>query len=172
MNIKSLFLAFSFCVLVSCNRESESGILKTDQVMDIYMVNKAGIDLLNSKNEKAYASIKLLDLGGENATQTFSGYSLKMSTDSLYYYNYTAGATRNLVRTDGDTKIYRSDISFNLYRENGDVAPSDIDTLTIFYRWTPDLFQVHSVVYDRDTLTLTRMTDKTGLPYNVVKIVK
>lgn len=172
MKSNIFFLIFLLLMLGACNRDSEDSVIKTDQVLNIYMGNVSGTDLLNTDNEKAYASIKLLDIGGENASQSFSGYSLKMDTDSTYYYYYTAGATRNLVSTAGDTKIYRSDITFNLYKESGDATASDIDTMTVLYRWTPGMFQVSSVVYDRDTLSIERHTDEDGLPYNVVKIVK
>jgi len=83
---------------------------------------------------------------------------------------YLAGATRQLVSESADgNKIYRSEILFSLTKKISDTefAPVETDTLEIFYRLNPSVFEVSQVYYN-NVLQFSKIPDQP----NVVTIIK
>lgn len=157
------------CILftfLSCRGDDTQNIQKIDQVLQMYMKNSAGQDLLNKNIAGSYVDVTLKDIGGIKDQTSISGYSLKKTTDPLSYLEYTAGAKRNLVDSvSPDYKTYRSDIAIHLKKKNSDSV--DLDTLTIFYEWTPQIFQVKSVNYNQKPVF-----SKTSALTNTFTVVK
>lgn len=157
------------CILLSflsCRGGDEKDIQKIDQVLHMFIKKSSGQDLLNKNLKGSYTDVVLKDIGGIKDQVSISGYSLKKTTDTLNYLEYSAGAKRNLVDSiSPDYKTYRSDIAIHFSKK--DSANIDLDTLTIFYEWTPQVFQVKSVNYNKK-----QVFSKTSEGNNTFTVVK
>ncbi|WP_213277366.1 hypothetical protein [Chryseobacterium indologenes] len=137
--------------LVSCKSDDDS-LQRIDQVLNIYMKNSAGQDLLNSKKAGSYTGFSVNDIFGTKDISPVS-VSLRMTTDSLFYMEYLAGAKRRRLDSispdqPGTGNSYYSRMQIT-YTKSTNVADNVIDTLEIQYRNTPTVFQVSKVLYNR-----------------------
>jgi hypothetical protein len=168
--MKKYFLAITLALLtlVCCRGDEDDDIQTIDQVLNLYIHNSAGQDLLNSKIEGSYTSISLVDLLDETALKPISGYSLVKDADTVTYLDYPAGAIRLLRDSIGpEEKIYYSNFIIQLSTTKNSVTTTDPDTIRIEYKWTPSLFQISKLWYN-DELKFTKVQGQR----NVVKIVK
>ncbi|WP_297985972.1 hypothetical protein [uncultured Chryseobacterium sp.] len=166
MNAKNLILSFLVIAtaLLAC-RSDDEGLQKIDQILQLYVRNTSGQDLLNPKISGSYQSLTLTDIGGLYDQSSISGYALKKDADTVTYLEYKAGATRYLLdSTNPDYKRYRSDMQANYITSSNDTIQ---DTISVVYEWTPQVFQIQSVLYNKATVFT-----KTEGASNIVKIVK
>jgi len=156
------------CLAVLSCRTGNDDLQKIDQILNIYMKNGAGRDLLHQKKDQTYFTYSMNDVNGIKDIAPVSG-TLRATADSTLFIEYIAGARRIGVDTlDPNNKTYRSDIAFSLIKRlNTTVQDTINDTLRIEYRMTPSAFEVSKVYYN-DTLRFT----KTPGAANVVTIVK
>ncbi|MEN4762538.1 MULTISPECIES: hypothetical protein [unclassified Chryseobacterium] len=155
-----------FFALLSC-RSDEDSLQKIDQLFNLYMKNSAGQDLLNSKKSGSYTAISMNDVNGTTDVAPVT-FSLKMTTDSIYYIEYLAGAKRITVDSiSPEDRTYQSEVTVSLTKPVGDSTEVTVDRLKIQYHWTPSLFEVSKVYYN-DQLQFTK---EPNVP-NVVTIVK
>src|SRR6476646_7848822 len=84
-----LVMAFA---LLSCKSDDES-LQRIDQIMNIYMVNSAGQDLLNSKKPGSFSGYSVNDSLGDRDISPVN-IPLRMRADSTFYMEYIAGAKR------------------------------------------------------------------------------
>lgn len=135
-----------FLSLVSCRNDGED-VQNIDQTIHLYIKDKTGKDLLNKKLAGSYQEVVLKDLGGIRDQMSMSGYNLKKDADTLTYMEYIVGAKRNLKDSlSPDFKTYRSNIMLQLKKTAEDSV--DLDTMVVFYEWTPTLFQVKQIDYN------------------------
>lgn len=133
--------------MVSCGSDDDS-LQRIDQVMNFYMKNTAGQDLLNGKKAGSFTSYSVNDNNAATAIASVA-IPLKMTTDSLYYLEYISGAKRVLKDSiSPDNKTYRSNLTFSLNRTVNNQLVTVTDVMEIHYRWTPTLFQVSEVLYN------------------------
>lgn len=137
--------------LVSCKSDDDS-LQRIDQLLNIYVKNSAGQDLLNSKKAGSYTGFSVNDIFGTKDISPVS-VSLRMTTDSLFYMEYLAGAKRRRLDSispdnPGTGNSYYSKMQIT-YTKSTNVADNVIDTLEIQYRNTPTVFQVSKVLYNR-----------------------
>lgn len=154
--------------LIGCGSDEDS-FQKIDQITNLYMKDNAGKDLFHPTKIDAYTGISMNDMLAETDNAPVS-FSRKMLADSTNYLEYIAGATRELYQeTDAENKVYRSQILVNLTKKISETQnnPVDSDTLEVFYRWTPSVFEVSKVNYNKH-LVFTKVD---GQPNNVT-IVK
>jgi len=86
-------------------------------------------------------------LGGIRDQVTISSFGLKEDVDKINFIEYIAGAKRNLTDSiSPDFKKYRSDIMLQLRKTAADSI--DLDTMVVFYEWTPEVFQIRSINYN------------------------
>lgn len=166
--MKNIFwgLTVAFFALLSC-RSDEDSLQKIDQIFNLYIKNNAGQDLLNKDIPDSYSSFSMNDVLGETDNAPVSG-SLKMTSDSLYYIEYIAGAKRvTLDSLSPDDRTYHSVIALALRKTVNNVEEITNDTLEIQYHWSPSAFQVSKVYYNHE-LKFTKQPD---VP-NVVTIIK
>ncbi|PQA93592.1 hypothetical protein B0A69_11360 [Chryseobacterium shigense] len=136
-----LFLA------VSCGSDDES-LQRIDQIMNFSLKNSAGQDLLNGKKAGSYTAYSVNDFNGLTDVAPVS-IPLKMTTDSLYYFEYLSGARRIIKDSiSPENKTYRSDLRFSFSRTVNNQVVTVTDAMEIHYRWTPSLFQVSEVLYN------------------------
>ncbi len=156
-----------FLAVLSC-RTGDDELQQIDQILDIYMKNGAGRDLLHQKKDQTYFTYSMNDVNGIKDVAPVSS-SLRATADSTLFIEYIAGARRIGVDTlDPNNKTYRSVIALSLIKRlNATIQDTINDTLRIEYRMTPSVFEVSKVYYN-DTL---RFTKTPGSP-NVVTIVK
>lgn len=132
---------------VSCGSDDES-LQRIDQVMNFYMKNSAGQDLLNGKKTGSYTAYSVNDANGLADIAPVS-IPLKMTTDSLYYFEYLRGARRVILDSvSPENKTYKSNLTFSLSRTVNSQVVTVTDAMEIRYRWTPSLFQVSEVRYN------------------------
>ncbi|MDQ1098001.1 MULTISPECIES: hypothetical protein [Chryseobacterium] len=152
--------------LLSC-RSDEDSIQNIDQILDIYIKNSAGQDLLNAKKNGSFSGYTMTDLFGTIDNAPVNN-TLKVTADSLYYIEYIAGARRiTLDSVSPDNRTYHSRIALALRRTQNNVTDTINDTLEIQYRWTPSVFEVSKVYYNKNL----KFTKQPGSP-NVVTIIK
>lgn len=155
-----------FFTLLSC-RSDEDSIQKIDQIFNLYMRNSAGQDLLNKNKAGSFSSYTMNDVLGDTDTAPVSN-SLKMTSDSLFYIEYIAGAKRRtLDSVSPDNRTYHSIIALALRRTVNNVTDTINDTLEVQYRWTPSVFEVSKVYYNHDL----KFTKEPNVP-NIITIVK
>ncbi|WP_294303305.1 hypothetical protein [uncultured Chryseobacterium sp.] len=156
-----------FFAVLSC-RTGDEDLQKIDQILDIYMKNGSGRDLLHQKKDQTYFTYSMNDVFGIKDISPVSS-SLRATADSTLFIEYIAGARRIGVDTlDPNNKTYRSLIAISLVKRlNNTIQDTINDTMRIEYRMTPSVFEVSKVYYN-DTL---RFTKTAGSP-NVVTIVK
>ncbi|KIC62399.1 hypothetical protein [Chryseobacterium taiwanense] len=136
--------------LLSCGSDDDS-LQKIDQIFNLYIKDSSGKDLLNPTKVGSYTGVSWNDELADTDVATVS-FSRKMLADSTYYAEYTAGATRVLYDdSDPENKIYRSEIQVSLTKKTSETttAPVDIDTLEIYYRVNPSVFEVSKVYYNK-----------------------
>ncbi len=165
------FFKYIFCVILlySC-RGDESDLQVIDQVINIYVANSSGQDLLNSDLDGSYSSYELWDLlGTYDLTEITSGFSLKTDDDGIKYIKYISGATRVLTDSVSPTlKYYQSEFTVNMQMEvDEDSSYYDIDTMKVNYLWTNKVFQVYEIYWDEELV----FTKTDGQP-NTIKIIK
>ncbi|KAA2216172.1 hypothetical protein [Chryseobacterium sediminis] len=137
--------------LVSCKSDDDS-LQRIDQVLNVYMKNSAGQDLLNSKKNGSYTGFSVNDIFGTKDIAPVS-ISLRMTTDSLFYMEYLAGAKRRRLDSispdqPGTGTSYHSKMQIT-YTKSTNASDNVIDTLEIQYRNTPTVFQVSKVLYNK-----------------------
>lgn len=162
--MKPLKLLILGLFIISCRGEEESDIRKIDQVLKIFIQDASGKDLLDKTETGAFYSVEFMDLGALRdrvPVQT----SLRQTVDSIYYREYSAGATRNLVSESDASKIFRSDMAVQ-YRDSVNAEPRE-DSMTVFYSLTPQVFQVSTVTYNGKTVF-----QKQDGKENIITIVK
>ncbi|KPH12038.1 hypothetical protein [Chryseobacterium sp. ERMR1:04] len=153
--------------LLSCKREDDDSIQKIDQILDLYMKNNAGQDLLNGKKAGSFSSYAVNDIFGDADNSPVS-IPLKMTSDSLFYMEYITGAKRKILDSvSPENRTYYSRLALSLRRTVNNVADTVNDVVEIQYHWTPTVFEVSKVYYN-GTLRFTKQPG--GL--NVVTIVK
>ncbi|KQT22115.1 hypothetical protein ASG31_01880 [Chryseobacterium sp. Leaf404] len=160
----SLFLL----ALLSCRRDEES-LQNIDQIMTFYMKTSGGQDLLNPAKVGSYSQFSMNDVFGENDSSPVSFSGPTMQADSTYFFEYTAGATRKLLSSDAsDNRIYQSKIAFRMNQKVNDTLFTEVrDTMEIQYRWTPDVFEVAKVFYNKN-----EVFSKTSTSGNTFTITK
>lgn len=144
--MKILHLIWVGFLLLSCRGESIEDLQRVDQVLNIYVKNAAGEDLLNTALANSYYSIEFKDMQAEYDRVAIS-LTKKQDANGIYYYEYIVGAKRVLQPNATDAlKTYKSIIAVQ-YRLT---TTSDMEeqVMDIFYEWTPTLFQLKSITYD------------------------
>lgn len=157
-----------FFALLSC-RSDEDSIQQIDQITDFYMKDSSGKDLFNPTKIGSYSSVGMNDMLASVDISPVNN-SRKMTVDSTFYIEYIAGATRELVDdSDPNNKIYRSQIRLDLTKKisNTQFAPVDNDTLEVFYHWSPSVFEISKVNFNKQLI----FTKVPGQP-NVATIIK
>lgn len=144
----SIFVAVF--ALVSCKSDDDS-LQRVDQVLNIYMKNSAGQDLLNNKLTGSYTGFSVNDVFGTKDISPVS-ISLRTSPESLFYMEYLAGAKRRRLDSispenpgTGNSYYSRMRITFT---KSTNVSDNVIGLLEVQYRNTPTAFQVSKVLYD------------------------
>ncbi|AZA78384.1 hypothetical protein EG347_13105 [Chryseobacterium sp. G0186] len=137
--------------LTSCGSDDES-LQRIDQIMNIYMKSSTNPDLLNSKKTGSYASYSVNDMFGTRDDSPVS-IPLKMTTDSVFYMEYIAGAKRRRLDSvspsnPGTGNSYNSRMQITLRKTINNTTETTIDTMEIQYRQSPTLFQVSKVIYN------------------------
>ncbi|WP_294243468.1 hypothetical protein [uncultured Chryseobacterium sp.] len=160
-------LLIIFFALLSC-RTGDEDVRRIDQILNIYMKNKAGRDVLHSRKDNTYFTYSLNDVNGVSDIAPVNS-TLRATADSTLFIEYIAGAKRvGLDTLNPDDKIYHSVITVSLIKRlNNTILDTINDKLEIQYRMTPQVFEVSKVLYN-DTL---RFTKQAGAP-NVVTIIK
>lgn len=168
--MKNIFFALMIfgLLFISC-RGNEDSLQQIDQIVNLYIKDAAGKDLLNNKLAGTYNSVKLLDLNGLTDQVPISSFSLKKNLDTVNYIDYDSGAKRILQDSLSPvSKTYRSDFIVSLTK-NIDSANTITtqDTVKIEYSWTPTLFQISKFYYNRK-LVFTKVPDQP----NIITIIK
>lgn len=168
--MKKKIFAFTLSVLalLSCGSDEEN-LQNIDQVMTFYMKNSAGQDLLNPTKVGSYSQFAMNDVFGENDSSPVSFSGPTMQADSTYFFEYTAGATRRLLSSDAnDNRIYQSKIAFKMQEKVNDTLFKEVrDTMEIQYRWSPTLFEISKVLYNKN-----EVFNKTATSGNTFTITK
>lgn len=161
-----IFSLVAICLLVgSCQSESRDDLQYIDQILKVYVRNEDGKDLLNKNIDSSFYNISMVDLEASRNDVSVS-YSQKQDVDTVNFIEYTSGATRVLESGDNATQaIYRSTIGVR-YQKNTETT-FDQDTMIIYYRFTPTVFEISTVNYNRKEV----FTKEDGIE-NIVGIVK
>lgn len=162
-----------FCTLLSCKSDEDS-LQRIDQILNIYMKNTAGQDLLNNKKPGSYTGYSVNDLFGDRDISPIS-IPLKVNSDSLFYLEYIAGAKRRKSDSTGPDNpgsgnSYFSRMDITLTKTVNNVPETTVDRLEIHYRKTPTLFQVSKVLYN-NKVEFSKEADAPN-SINTVTIVK
>jgi len=158
--------------LISCKSDDDS-LQRIDQVLNIYMRNSAGQDLLNSKKAGSYTGFSVNDIFGAKDNSPVS-IPLKMTTDSVFYMEYLAGAKRRRLDSispdnPGTGTSYYSRMQMT-FTKNTNVNDNVIGTLEVQYRNTPTVFQVSKVLYNGNVVISKDADAPTSI--NTVTITK
>ncbi|WP_159472126.1 hypothetical protein [Chryseobacterium sp. 18068] len=154
--------------LLSCGSDEDS-LQKIDQLLNLYIKDSSGTDLLKPTEIGSYTGVSFTDQLAEKDNVNVS-YNRKMLEDSTYYLEYLAGATRQFVEDDSDgNKIYKSEIRVSLTKKISETQNDPVvqDKLEIFYRSSPNVFEVSRVLYNNQ-LVFTKVPNQP----NVATIVK
>lgn len=155
-------------LLFSCRGEEESDLQKIDQVINVYLHDNSGVDLLNTNIKGGYTTVSGQDLNADKALQEISGFSVKKDKDTIAYIDYVAGAKKILLDSISPVqKKYQSDFYLNLSKIINKKTVTDTDTVKVEYNWTPTLFQVSKIWYNQK-LVFTKVEGQS----NIIKIVK
>lgn len=155
--------------LMGCGSDEDS-IQKIDQIMNLYIENADGKDLLVPDSIGSYTTVSMNDVLAPTDIANVS-FSPKTAENSRRYLEYIAGATRQLQSGgDSDERVYRSRIRVALTEKITDTtfAAAVNDTLEILYRWTPTVFEISKVSYNDSELPVTKDSENR----NIVKITK
>lgn len=163
-------LAFKLIIvltfLFSC-RSDDDELQKVDQIFNLYMKDSAGQDLLNKNKEGSFFSYSVNDALGDTDVAAVS-IPLKMTSDSLYYMEYIAGAKRKTIDSiSPDDRTYHSVLELQLRRTVNNVTDTINDVMEIQYHWTPSVFEISKVYYNGEL----KFMKEPNAP-NVVTIVK
>ncbi|MGS0747691.1 hypothetical protein [Halpernia sp. GG3] len=160
-----MFLGFVF---ISC-RGNEENPQQIDQVVNLYIKDATGKDLLDTKLSGAFNNIKFLDLNGLTDQVPISSFSLKKNLDTVNYIDYDSGAKRILQDSlNPGNKTYRSNFILSLSKNiDATTAVTTQDTIKIEYSWTPALFQISKFYYNKK-LVFSKVSGKP----NVITIIK
>ncbi len=165
-----VFGILSGCFALMGCRSDEDSFQKIDQIISLYVQDANGKNLLIPNQIGSFTTIAMNDMLAPVDNAPVSN-SVKTVSDSIQYIEYIAGATRQL-ESGGETenRMYRSQIRVDLTKKLTDstFAPIDNDTLQIFYRWTPTVFEVARVLYNNSELPVAKDSENR----NVVKITK
>ncbi|WP_417428611.1 hypothetical protein [Halpernia sp.] len=166
-NTLFIFLIVSFFV-VSC-RGNDEDVQQIDQVINLYIKDVSGKDLLNSKLAGTYNNVQFLDLNGTRDLVPINSFSLKKDSDTVNFLDYDSGAVRVLIDSlNPENKTYHSDFIISLTKKiDATNSIIDLDTIKIEYSWTPTLFQISKLYYNK-TLKFTKVS---GQP-NIITITK
>lgn len=169
MNSRFFLLFIPVFLLFSCRGEDEGDLQKIDQIINLYISDSNGVDLLNTDNTDAYTTITLQDLNDpDTALKTISNFSIKEDTDGVSYVDYASGATKVLQTTAGKyPETYQSEFYINLSKTVNNATVTDVDTIKIQYSSEPTQFKVSKIWYNNQ-LEFTKVGDEA----NIVKIVK
>lgn len=169
MNSRFFLLFIPVFFLFSCRGEDEGDLQKIDQIINLYISDSNGVDLLNTDNTDAYTTITLQDLNDpDTALKTISNFSIKEDTDGISYVDYASGATKVLQTTAGEyPETYQSEFYINLSKKVNSATVTDVDTIKIQYSYEPTQFKVSKIWYNNQ-LEFTKVGDEA----NIVKIVK
>ena len=169
MNFKVLPVLIISLFLFSCRGEDVNDLQKIDQIVNLYISNGSGVDLLNKNNTDAYTAIVLQDLNDPNtALKPISNFSIKEDANGIFFMDYASGATKILQSTAGNyPEIYQSEFYINLSKTVNNVTTTDVDTIKIQYLSEPAHFKVSKIWYNNQ-LEFTKVGDEA----NIVKIVK
>lgn len=137
--------------LISCGQDEES-LQRIDQILNIYMKSDTNPDLLNSKKAGSYTSYSVNDMFGTRDDSPVT-IPLRMTTDSVFYMEYIAGAKRRRMDSvspsnPGTGNSYNSRMMVTLRKTVNNTTETTVDTLEIQYRKSPILFQVSKVIYN------------------------
>lgn len=160
--------AITFFTLLSCSSD-EDDVQKIDQILDIYIKDTAGKDLLHTTKVGSFTTISMNDNLAATDIATVN-FSRKMQVDSTNYIQYVAGAIRQLVDdSNPDNKVYKSQIFVTLSKKLSDTQMETpiVDTLNIFYKMSPQFFEVSQVYYNSE-LKFTKVSNEP----NIVTIIK
>jgi hypothetical protein len=166
----SIFVAVF--ALVSCKSDDDS-LQRVDQVLNIYMKNSAGQDLLNNKLAGSYTGFSVNDVFGTKDISPVS-ISLRTSPESLFYMEYLAGAKRRRLDSispdnPGTGNSYYSQMRIT-FTKSTNVSDNVIGLLEVQYRNTPTAFQVSKVLYDGNEVFSKNADAPTSI--NTVTITK
>lgn len=169
MKLKILHFSVISMLLFSCRGEDVNDLQKIDQVVNLYISDSNGEDLLNTENTNAYKTISLQDLNDPNtALKAITTFSIKKDVTNISYLDYAAGATRLLLSNAGQyPENYQSEFYINLTKSVNDTDITDRDTIKIQYSSEPTLFKVSKIWYN-NKLVFSKVSDEA----NIVKIVK
>lgn len=160
------FLILALVTLFSC-RQDEETLQNIDQVLNIYVKDASGKDLLNSKIKTNYSNVALLDLLAKTDQQPVNTVILA-DKDSVRFVEYVAGATRLIKDSiNKDSKSYYSSMIMRFTKIENDKPVVDDDTIRIEYQWTPQKFEV-SKMYHSNRLVFIKSASQP----NIVSIVK
>lgn len=138
-------------LMVSCGNDDDS-LQRIDQIMNFSIKNAAGQDLMNPKKAGSYTSYSVNDDNGATAVAAVS-VPLRMTTDSLYYFEYIKGAKRIIKDSvSPDNRTYKSNLTFTLSKIVNNQTVSVTDAMEIRYRWTPSVFQISEVLYNGEVV--------------------
>lgn len=162
----SLVVFFAF---LSCAGDDDS-VQNIDQIFNLYIKNAEGKDLLNRKTEGAFTSVSGNDIFGITDTAPVS-LALKATADSTLYLEYIAGARRlTLDSISPSDRTYHSRIELRLTQPGATPTSTPVvtvDTLEIQYHWTPSVFEVSRVFYNKQLM----FTKAPNTP-NIVTVIK
>ncbi|MGI9650402.1 hypothetical protein [Chryseobacterium sp. RLHN22] len=146
--------------LLSCGSDEDS-LQKIDQIFNLYIQDSSGKTMLNPSKIGSFTGVSFNDELADKDIANVN-FSRKMLEDSTYYIEYIAGATRKFVNDEPDgSKIYRSLIEVSLTKKISDTQndPVVIDSMEIFYRSSPSVFEVSRVLYNNQ-LVFTKVQDQ------------
>ena len=168
LDFKKYIFVFTTLFLSSCRGEDESDLQKIDQVLNIYIKNAEGKDLLNTNIPGGFTAVRAQDLNADRSLQDITGISVKKDQDTIAYVDYATGAVRILKDSISPSqKTYQSDFYINLSKIVNKETVTDVDTVKVEYNWSPNLFQVSKVWYN-NKLSFSKVE---GQP-NIIHIVK
>lgn len=142
-----------FLALLSC-RNTDNDVQQINQILHVY-IDSAKQDMLNAKLTGSYATVRMNDVYGQTDNAPVN-FALKMTSDSLYYMEYVAGATRILVDSAASEKMYESKIALLITKKLNDSATVAVnDTLKLRYHSTPSYFRLTEAWYNEVPQSLT-----------------
>jgi hypothetical protein len=146
--------------LLSCGSDDED-LQKIDQIFNLYIQDSSGKTMLNPTKVGSFTGVSFNDELADKDIANVN-YSRKMLADSTYYIEYIAGATREFVADEADgSKTYRSLLEVSLTKKISETQndPVVIDSMEIFYRSSPSVFEVSRVLYNNQ-LIFTKVQDQ------------
>lgn len=150
--MKKLFplLMLFALTLFSCGSDDED-LQKIDQIMNFYIQDASGNNLLIPNKIGSYSVVAFNDELAPRDDAPISMSRKEVILDSIYNLEYIAGATREFVNDAADgSKIYRSLLEVSLTKKISDTQnePVVIDSMEIFYKSSPSVFEVSRVLYN------------------------